>query len=273
MFLLQPVPSVALSAPFVTDAEVYMYFEDHCGIVDSPGTVVRFYHPQIAGIRIDGWPAVADARHHNCLECYVPEGRHKVIVDVRESPAVLSMREHVNGDRFYDQVCASADELERCAALAQPGDTLVIQNGVYENFEAMLTCSGREGRPIVIKPETPGGVEFCLQSRVTLKGDYLVLREFRFDHCETTRARAVAIEGSHNRMTQCQFFYCGNPVLSWSSIVSIEMEAHYNRVDHCYWTGSYSQSLVQRNDQRRPGTHGVGNRYDHNIFRDIIRRI
>ena len=101
-----------------------------------------------------------------------------------------------------------------------------------------------------------------LKTRITLTGDWVVVRGFRFEHCYQ---QAVHIKGgSHNRITQCQFFHCGSPHSTFGHILRVDMESHRNRVDHCYWTGSKCMSLGQRNDTRRPEAVGKHNRYDHN---------
>ena len=163
----------------------------------------------------------------------------------------------------------SAEELSARATRARPGDVLVVRDGVYADWRVSVPCKGSEGRPITIMPETPGGVTFRLNTRIDIRGDWIVLRGFRFDHCSQLAVHIAG--GSHNRVTQCQFFHCGTAHTTFAHILRVDMGSHYNRVDHCYWTGSKCMSVGQRNHHRYPENVGTHNRYDHNVFRDIVR--
>lgn len=43
---------------------------------------------------------------------------------------------------------------------AQPGDAIIIKDGTYSNWSVIIKGQGSEGKPIIIKPETKGGVIF-----------------------------------------------------------------------------------------------------------------
>lgn len=161
------------------------------------------------------------------------------------------------------EVGAEKDFNTRAAAV-QPGDEIVFQDGVYADWKLSIPARGTAGRPIVIRPRTPGGVLFRRATEITLSGDHLELRGLHFEHCG---AMAVNIQGQRNRVTDCRFLWCGNPRSTFSHILEIGDSAHDNRVDHCHFEGSKSMSVGLRIN---PDKAGQRNRVDHNVFRDIF---
>ena len=253
-------------APFLTSADLRIYFTDTHGIVHSDGKPVVFYYRNVERILAEGGALRQLRSGRNWVQVEMPAGEHEV--RVQGSGSMVDPGPMAEPARAGD-VIASTEELTARAKTARPGDTLVICNGAYADWRTSIACKGIEGKPITIRPETPGGVMFRLKTRIDITGDWVVFRGFRFEHCYHN---ALNIRGgSHNRITQCQFFHCGSPHSTFGHILRVDMGAHYNRVDHCYFTGSKSMGIGQRNDQRHPENVGTHNRYDHNIFRDITR--
>jgi hypothetical protein len=168
-----------------------------------------------------------------------------------------------------ETVVKTADELTGRAAAAGPGDTIIIADGDHANWRATIASKGTKDRPVVVRPQTAGGVTFRLDTRLAITGDWIVFRGFCFDNCG--HMVAYVSGGSDNRITECRFTHCGNPQSTFAHIVEIGMGSHRNRVDHCFWTGSCSMSLAQRNTPEQRDNIGKNNRFDHNVFRDVYR--
>ncbi|MFW5868390.1 MAG: chondroitinase-B domain-containing protein, partial [Armatimonadota bacterium] len=145
-----------------------------------------------------------------------------------------------------------------------------IADGIYRDWSVTIGAEGTADRPIVVRPETPGGAIFRGAVSFELTGSQIVLRGLRFEHAGP--GSAVRLLGADDcRMTQCQFFYCGNPASTFGHIVAVDMESDRNRVDHCFFKGSKSMGIGQRISGDYEVPVGVENRYDHNIFRDVFR--
>ena len=54
---------------------------------------------------------------------------------------------------------------------AQPGDRIVIENGVYSDLSLKWPGRGAEGKPVRIEAATPGGVEITGGSTLRLAGE------------------------------------------------------------------------------------------------------
>ena len=110
---------------------------------------------------------------------------------------------------------------------SQPGDEIVIKNGFYE-FVKDLDLNGTVVKPIIVRAETPGGVQFTGTSQLSFQGsnfivEGIVLRE--------TYTSGIMIYGNNVRATQCVVM--GGLDRSWFSGSNV-------RMDHMYWgAGSY----------------------------------
>jgi poly(beta-D-mannuronate) lyase len=66
-------------------------------------------------------------------------------------------------------------ELSNAITQAQPGDEIILQNGVWENVEIEFEAHGTTENPITLRSETPGEVFIEGQSSIKLSGEYLIV--------------------------------------------------------------------------------------------------
>ncbi len=130
---------------------------------------------------------------------------------------------------------------------SEPGDEIVIKNGFYE-FVKNLDLNGTVVKPIIVRAETPGGVQFYGTSQLSFQGsnfivEGLVLRE--------TNGSGIMIYGNNVRATQCVVM--GGSDASWFSGSNL-------RMDHMYWGAGTAR--VRR--FHLPG--GGSNRFGKNIL-------
>ncbi|MBN1670569.1 MAG: polysaccharide lyase 6 family protein [Kiritimatiellae bacterium] len=261
------------TAPFLCDADLDLYLNDDRARVVCGGEPVTFYARGIRGVRVDGADASAVNAGAHLMQAQLPAGTHEVEIVRDPSARVLGSPggPAVSGPARPARI-AAPNEYETLEPQLQPGAEVVIRNGAYRDWQMTVKAGGLPGRPVVIRPQTPGGVLLMGRTSLRIKADHVVLRELRF--CGSAE-RAVEINGSHNRITQCQFEQCGNVMSSFGHVVSIGWNSDSNRVDHCYFVNSRSMSLGQAaGGYPKPDSGrrvGVDNRFDHNIFRDIYR--
>lgn len=252
----------AFRHPLVTDADVGAWFSDtHC-IVACDGGPILVRYPGITGLTVDGASMPVAAVGADLVRAQLSPGRHEVRALTGGPPPAAGV---LAAD---PSAVATAEDLAERVAGLEPGDELVVRDGIYVAWQAELGSEGVADRPIVIRAETPGGAIFKGDTRLRITGRFITLKGFRFEHCGPGMVVEIG-GGSDSRVTQCQFFGCGSPRNTFRHIARVGVASHRNRIDHCYFTASQSMSigLRLRNDQEV----GTENRFDHNVFRDIYR--
>lgn len=164
-----------------------------------------------------------------------------------------------------DNIAAARDGVVNLS----PGDELVIADGVYRDFALLLEATGSEEAPIVLRPQTPGGVILTGKSRLDMRGEWLVIDGFVFDQAWGGTCASFAT-ASHCRLTNCAFIESGNPSGTGTQVVTLWGKSQNNSVAHCYMQGNLSIGMgvrIKPNDW--DNTH---NRFAYNYFKDIERR-
>ncbi|MEP5933610.1 MAG: chondroitinase-B domain-containing protein [Winogradskyella arenosi] len=125
---------------------------------------------------------------------------------------------------------------------AQPGDALILKNGVYKDIQIKFTAQGEEGKPITLKAETPGEVFIEGASNLQLGGDYLVVEGLHFRNGYTPSRQVIRFKVSddavanHSKVTNCVIENFTQPDRDvkdhW-----IELWGRHNEVSHNYITG------------------------------------
>ncbi|MCG8580070.1 MAG: hypothetical protein MI866_09145 [Bacteroidales bacterium] len=171
-------------------------------------------------------------------------------------------------------VC-SIEELEEILRNRSEYDTIVIKDGVYDNFQVVITKSGTVKRPLVIKAQNAGKVLFTGGTTLILKGSHIVLSGFYFQagllsHGMDGGQPVIDIIGDYNRVTNSAFWMRHNR----ASIASLYQEEEdrmpkYTRIDHCYFADNLGWRLYLDLGKRVPGDdlkYAMYYRVDHNYF-------
>ena len=126
------------------------------------------------------------------------------------------------------------------AVNASGGGTYIVEDGVYNDFEATFEVVATEDNPVIIKAATIGGVTLTGESHfVVKKSAYVTIEGFVFDgQGEDT---LVKLEGSNNvRITRNVFELETTESIKWvfiggvwnDNVYPFEFPSHHNRVDH-----------------------------------------
>ena len=260
------VITTCFQRPFMTDADLRIHFTDTRGRVATDGGPVLFHYAGIEEVLVKGKPLPVLRREGNLVEVRLAAGVHDVEMVAATGKTALDLpADFAAGERPVSDI----ETFNERASALQPGDELVVRNGVYTGWSAGLVAGkGTAEKPVVIRPETPGGVIFRGRTHIRLTGRHIVFKGFRFDHAGPAHVLYL-IDGEHIRVTQCQFTSCGDFGGTFSHIVRLTRNCRRSRVDHCYFTASKSMSV----GLRIFGTADMpqDNRLDHNIFRDIFK--
>lgn len=126
----------------------------------------------------------------------------------------------------------SQEEYNQVVKDLQPGDTLVLANGEWSDFDLVFVGQGTKERPINLKGETPGGVVLNGQSSLRLAGQHLVVSNLVFKNGYTPRNEVVS-------------FRRDSKTLAFNSRVTNVVIENYNNPDRKQrdtWVAMYGQN-------------------------------
>ena len=122
-----------------------------------------------------------------------PGGNGKTDPDPGDTPAVS------------ETVVSSPEQLAALGTL-KAGDEIIWEDGEYSGVVFTFAGSGVEGKPIVLRARTPGGVTFKASSGVTLSGQWLEFSGFHF--LETTPATTRSMLTFSDVSKHCKAHSC-----------------------------------------------------------------
>ena len=154
---------------------------------------------------------------------------------------------------------------------AQPGDAIVLANGVWKDFEILFAGKGRPEQPITLKAETKGQVVLSGQSNLRLAGRHLVVSGLVFkDGYSPTQAvisfrRTRGEPANHSRVTETVIDHFSNPERHETDFWVL-MFGRYNRFDHNHLVGKGNAGVtmaVRLDGEENQRNH---HRIDQNYF-------
>lgn len=158
-------------------------------------------------------------------------------------------------------------ELERAISQAQPGDTIVLADGRWEDVQIRLTAMGSAEMPVSLIAQTPGKVILTGRSHVKLLGRHLIVRGlvFKDGHAPGSEVIIVgdhrhSLESAHCRVTECAILDF-NPSVKGSEGIWVSLSGSHHRVDHCYFVGKTDKgptlAVLLDHKQNAPNQHLV----------------
>ena len=153
----------------------------------------------------------------------------------------------------------------------EPGDKLVLANGVWRDFEILFEGQGSEGAPITLTAETPGQVFISGQSNLRIAGEFLEVSGLVFKDGYTPTSEVVSFRkdaktlANNSRISEIVIDNFNQPerqeVDFW-----IMMYGKNNRFDHNHIVGKRNKGVtmaVRLNTEQSQENH---HRIDHNYF-------
>ncbi len=154
---------------------------------------------------------------------------------------------------------------------AQPGDKIVLANGVWADAELVFTGKGTAEKPITLTVQEKGKVVLEGQSFLKMEGEYLVVEGLVFKNGYTPTSEVISFRKSKNelcnncRVTECVIDNYNNPE-RFESDYWVGIYGKNNRFDHNYLVGkrNVGVTLAVRLDTEasRENHHLI----DHNYF-------
>ncbi|HMJ89669.1 MAG TPA: chondroitinase-B domain-containing protein, partial [Candidatus Acidoferrum sp.] len=172
--------------------------------------------------------------------------------------------------RAEEVLVSTPNELTATAALASPGDTIVMRDGVWTNADILFIANGSAEHSITLRAQTLGGVHLIGQSRLRMAGSNLVVDGLVFTNGYRTNEDIIAFRESstsfayNSRLTNCAVINYNPPNLTndtkWVSLYGTS-----NRVDSCYFRGKQNVGATMvvwvDTDPNKPNYHVISRNY------------
>ena len=167
----------------------------------------------------------------------------------------------VNSQAAFDQAVATA----------QPGDKIILANGIWKDVELVFTGNGTAENPIILTVEEKGKVSLEGQSNLRIAGEHLLVEGLVFKNGYTPTKEVISFRRNKEelcnncRVTECVIDNYNNPE-RFESDYWVSLYGKNNRFDHNYLTGKRNHGVtlaVRLNTKEsRQNFHQI----DHNYF-------
>ncbi len=179
-----------------------------------------------------------------------------------------ALSSNINAKQY---IVGSPDEYNAIASSLKAGDKVILQNGVYHDFELLLEGEGDENNPISLSAQTKGKVILSGRSNLRLAGQYLEVSGLVFTDGFTPSSAVIAFRKDaktpayHSRVSEVVIDEYSNPDRQESDYW-VALYGKHNRFDHNHLSGKRNKGVtvaVRLNGEDHQENH---HSIDHNYF-------
>ncbi|MEO1714132.1 MAG: polysaccharide lyase 6 family protein, partial [Bacteroidota bacterium] len=162
------------------------------------------------------------------------------------------------------------EEFEAAVAKAQPGDKIILANGIWKDAELVFTGVGTKEQPIILTVEEKGGVSLEGQSNLRIAGEFLQVEGLVFKNGFTPTKEVISFRRNKEhlcnncRVTECVVDNYNNPE-RFESDYWVSIYGKNNEFDHNYLTGKRNHGVtlaVRLNtEESRQNYHRIHHNY------------
>jgi poly(beta-D-mannuronate) lyase len=148
-----------------------------------------------------------------------------------------------------DYLVTTQDEFRSRAEALLPGDTIILANGAWNDFEVVLTGEGTKENPITLRAETPGKVALAGRSNLRLAGEFLVVSGLRFENGHSPEDEVIAFRVDDKRLANNSRIY-DTAIIGFSNPDRkhednwVALYGRNNRFDHNYIAGKTNKGAT-----------------------------
>lgn len=170
-----------------------------------------------------------------------------------------------------DYFVESQQMYQSVAPKLKAGDTVVLKNGTWTDFEIILSGQGTKDAPITLTAETKGKVVLSGQSNLRLAGKHLIASGLVFKNGFTPSSAVIEFRRNknelafHSRVTEIVIDNYNNPDKTESDYW-VALYGQHNRFDHSHLVGKRNKGVtvaVRLNTVESQQNH---HKIDHNFF-------
>ncbi len=162
-------------------------------------------------------------------------------------------------------------EYAKAVSSIEAGDSIVLANGVWSDFEIVFQGKGTEKEPITLTAEEKGKVIISGQSNLSLAGEYLVVSGLVFKNGYTPTSSVITFRKSktelanHSRVTEVVIDNFNNPE-RFENDYWVAMYGKHNRFDHNHLEGKRNKGVTMAVRLNTEESIENYHRIDHNYF-------
>lgn len=146
------------------------------------------------------------------------------------------------------KIVASIEEFDAVVPALQPGDTVILANGLWTDVELVFKANGEAENPIKLTAENPGKVIINGQSNLSISGSHLVVSDLIFKDGFTPTSEVISYRTSKSELA--------NHVRVTNTV--IDGFSNPERYSADTWVAIYGKNNVfDRNSLLNKGNRGV----------------
>ena len=165
----------------------------------------------------------------------------------------------------------TVEEFEAKLKQVQPGDSIVLANGVWTDAELLFEANGTAENPITLTVEEMGKVILSGESNLRIAGDHLIVKGLVFKNGHTPTNAVISFRKSREKManncrlTECVIDNYNNPERQvqdyWITIFGKN-----NRIDHNHIAGKKNLGVTMIVGLDTEDSRANNHQIDHNYF-------
>ena len=152
----------------------------------------------------------------------------------------------------------TVSEVTSALKSSNPGDTILFASKEWKDASLVINAKGTKEKPVILMPQTPGGVVFTGNSDVRIGGEYIVFNGFHFKDGFAKRKAVIEFRINEStlandcRITNCVIENYSKP-RRFDSDSWIVLWGKRNRVDHNTFVEKLNAGpvlIAELNDER-----------------------
>lgn len=165
----------------------------------------------------------------------------------------------------------SPQAFREAVTAARPGDRIVLENGIWLDFDMVVDARGTAEAPIVVAAQNPGSVILSGQSSLRIAGEHVVVAGLVFRDGYTPRAEVISFRRDsknlafNSRVTQTVIENYNNPDRSQRDIWVV-MYGQNNVFDHNHLSGKLNSGPTMAVRLNTPESQNNAHIIAHNYF-------
>lgn len=172
--------------------------------------------------------------------------------------------------RAAEVLVASQQEYREAVKDLEPGDTIVLADGEWKDFEILFAGAGKSGQPITLTAQNRGRVLLTGQSNLRIAGKHLVVSGLVFTRGYSPTGTVIAFRRNknelahHSRVTEVVIDRYNNPE-RYETDFWVMMYGRHNRFDHNHLEGKSNAGVTIAvrldSEESRRNRHRIAHNY------------